>query len=65
MEKNYLNLNKDEQIGLNSMMKRIKNKELVVVPTDKSGRFAVLKHDQYIASGNKHSLCKIMFVNFI
>ena len=48
------NLSKSEQAGLKSLQKRISSGELVVVPTDKSSKFAVLRPDQYIGSGMKH-----------
>ena len=50
-----MNLNIDEQAGMNSLLKRIKNEELMIVPTDKSGRFSVLSLDQYLKSGQKHT----------
>ena len=52
---NIENLNKDEQIGLRSLCKRVKNKEIMIVPTDKSGRFAVMTFKQYMDSGFKHT----------
>ena len=55
--KNILNLSKDEKHGLNSIRKRIKAGEIMVVPTDKSGRLSVLSLDQYLASGGAHT-CK-------
>ena len=54
---NILNLTKDEKHGLNSIRKRIKAGEIMVVPTDKSGRLSVLSLDQYLASGGAHT-CK-------
>ena len=52
---NVLNLTKDEREAMESIKKRIQNKEIMVTQTDKSGRFALLTHDQYIHSGNKHT----------
>ena len=52
---NYLNINKHEKEVLTSLCKRIDNKELVVIPIDKSGRFAVLAYAQYIKAGNSHT----------
>ena len=49
------NLTNNEKAGLNSILKRIKSNELMVVPTDKSGRLAILTHDQYIKSGTVHT----------
>ena len=48
------NLSKSEQRGLKSLKKRVQSGELVVGETDKSGRFCILKRQQYIDSGQKH-----------
>ena len=37
------------------LQKRIRNNELVVTPTDKSGRFSVMTHQQYIEAGREHT----------
>ena len=37
------------------MVKRIASNEIMVTPTDKSGRFAVLSYEQYLESGHQHT----------
>ena len=51
----YQNLNRDEQAGLDSILKRVNKNEIRVTPTDKSGRFAILTVDQYLKSGEVHT----------
>ena len=40
-------LTKGESQGIKSLMKRIKEGELVVMETDKSGKFTVLSQEKY------------------
>ena len=54
-KKEILNLSKNELKGLDSLKKRIKNNELVVTTTDKSGRLAVLTEKQYVEAGECHT----------
>ena len=49
------NLSKEESAGLKSLQKRIKEGELVVLPTDKSGRFALMEMSTYILAREKHT----------
>ena len=49
------NLTPDENLGLKSLQKRVKDGSLVIAETDKSKRFACLTRDQYIASGMVHA----------
>ena len=49
------NLTEAEKRGLNSLKKRVANKELIICQTDKSGRFFVLSCDRYIQAGEKHT----------
>ena len=49
------NLSKNEQLGLNSLLKRLKKNEIKITLTDKSGIFAILTHDQYLKSGQIHT----------
>ena len=49
------NLSNKEQMGLNSLLKRIQKDEIRITPTDKSGRFAILTNEQYIKSGQVHT----------
>ena len=50
------NLNKGEISGLRKLKKRIKEGEIIVLPTDKSGRFGIMSLDNYIRAGEKHTL---------
>ena len=47
-------MSKAEQDGLKSLQKRVAEGELVILPTDKSGRFAVMSMATYIAAGMVH-----------
>ena len=64
--KQTMNLDKDEIEGMKSLQKRIKDGEIVVCPTDKSGRFAVMTMESYLKAGEKHvsgdQLVDIQFV---
>ena len=51
------NLTAKERKGLDSLKRRVKEKEISVCRTDKSGRFAVLSHEQYVRAGEIHT-CK-------
>ena len=53
--KKFLNIDKKESVGLINLQKRIRNNEIVVTPTDKSGRFSVMTHQQYIEAGHEHT----------
>ena len=53
--KKITNLSEKEQKGLLSLKERIKEGEIIVTNTDKSGRLAVLRKDQYLASGKEHT----------
>ena len=48
-------LSKIELKGLESLKSRIKNAELVIIPTDKTGKFAVMSRDTYEIAGLKHT----------
>ena len=48
------NLTNDEITGLKSLKERIKNGEIMVAPTDKSGKLSVNTRDNYIASLESH-----------
>ena len=47
------NLNKAEIRGLRKLRKRIKNKEIIAVKTDKSGKLTVIKRDLYEKIGEE------------
>ena len=49
------NLSREELKGMKSLKTRIKDAELVVVPTDKTGKFAVMSRETYEVSGGKHT----------
>ena len=49
-----MNLCADELDGLKTIRKRISDGEIVVLPTDKSGRFAVMSFDTYVKAGMVH-----------
>ena len=48
------NLSQDEQEGLKSIRKRVADGDIVILPTDKSGRFAVMSMDTYVEAGRVH-----------
>ena len=49
------NLSKSEIAGLKSLKKRVESKELIITEMDKSRRFCVLRYEQYIKAGSKHT----------
>ena len=49
------NLSKPQLKGLKSLKTRIKEGEIVGIPTDKTGNFAVMSRDTYVMSGLKHT----------
>ena len=48
------NLSKEEQAGLKEIKKRVDSGNLVILPTDKSGRFALMSMQTYLAAGMVH-----------
>ena len=50
------NLTKEEQAGLKSLQKRVKDGGLVICQTDKSSRFAIMTMQGYEEAGKKHTL---------
>ena len=54
--KQVTNLSPSQVKGLKSLRKRVAEGELVIIPTDKSGRLAVMSRDSYRAAGMKHTL---------
>ena len=48
------NLTKSQERGLKSLTDRVKSGEIVVVPTDKTGKFAIMSRRAYEDSGKKH-----------
>ena len=49
-----LNLSSEEQAGLKSLKKKVADGGLVILPTDKSGRFAVMSMVTYTKAGMVH-----------
>ena len=49
------NLSKEENLSLKSLKKRFKTGEIIILPTDKSGRFGVMSQESYIKAGGKHT----------
>ena len=49
------NLSRQQQAGLKSLQERVKNHEIVVFLTDKSGRFSVDTPTNYLAAGEQHT----------
>ena len=49
------NLSKEEREGLKSLQKRVKEGEIVILPTDKSGKFAIMSMPTYILAGDEHT----------
>ena len=49
------NLSRGEILGLRSLRKRVKEGEIVILPTDKSGLFAVTSRSTYIECGKSHT----------
>ena len=48
------NLSNSELRGLKSLKKRVKNGEIVVVPTDKTGKLCVMAREAYEEAGSVH-----------
>ena len=49
------NLTRNEILGLKSLKKRVKEGEIVILPTDKTGLFAVMSRDTYLECGTSHT----------
>ena len=49
------NLTKSEKEGLRSLIKRINKEEIMVMKTDKSGRFIVTTPEEYVKMGEEHT----------
>ena len=52
-EEQKSNLTEEEEEGLKSLKQRIKNKEIVILKTDKTGKFCVMDRDKYKEVGEK------------
>ena len=53
-EGQFCTLSSREKVGLKSIQERLKNEEIVVMESDKSGRFSIIKMEEYLAAGDKH-----------
>ena len=49
------NLTKNQAQGLKSLKTRVKNGEVVIVPTDKSGNLAIMSRNSYMEAGMVHT----------
>ena len=49
------NLTSSQQRGLKSILNRVKKGELAIIPTDKTGKFAVMSMSTYIECGLSHT----------
>ena len=49
------NLTKKEKEGLDSLQKRIKEDEIIIMKTDKSGKFVVTTPEAYVNMGKEHT----------
>ena len=49
-----MNLSKSELRGLKSLKKKVKDGDIIICQTDKSGRFAVMRMETYLMAGEKH-----------
>ena len=49
------NLTKNQALGLKSLKSRVKNGEVVIVPTDKSGNLAIMSRGSYMEAGLVHT----------
>ena len=49
------NLTRSESKGLKSLQKRVREGEIVVLPTDKSGLFAVMTRETFVECGLGHT----------
>ena len=49
------NLTQAEKRGLDSLKKKVKAGDIIIVQTDKSGRFAVMSKEEYERAGRKHT----------
>ena len=54
-KKKILNLTKLEREGHDSLLGRIKDGEIIITPTDKSGRLSVMTKAQYMKAGEVHT----------
>ena len=58
------NLTESEARGLKTLKKRVADGSLVICETDKSGRFAIMSQEEYLAAGEKPKMRKSTW-NFI
>ena len=49
------NLTEDEKDGLRSLQKRMKEQEIIMMKTDKSGKLCIISREEYIKMGEEHA----------
>ena len=49
------NLTEDEKDGLRRLQKRMKNQEIVILKTDKSGKLCITTREEYLRMGEEHT----------
>ena len=49
------NLTESQQIGLKSLKKRVKEAQIIILKTDKSGKLCVATVEEYIRMGQVHT----------
>ena len=49
------NLSEEEKDGLKSLQKRIKDKEIIILKSDKSGKLCISTREKYTKMGEKHT----------
>ena len=51
---NNMNMTEEQKKGMSSLQKRVKEGEIVITTTDKSGKFAVVDKELYVEAANVH-----------
>ena len=49
------NLSEEEKDGLRSLQKRLREKEIIILKTDKSGKMCVTTREEYVKMGEEHT----------
>ena len=50
------NLSEEETDGLKSLQKRMRDQEIIIVKTDKSGKMCAMSRDEYLRMGREHTM---------
>ena len=48
------NLDEEQNKGLRSVLKKLKDEEWLIMKTDKSGKFCIVSYEDYIKMGQSH-----------